>query len=118
MTERLQQQLGPDAKKALALARRHAGKAPVLRRVKDLPGEARAMLVRPLIAGRPYEIRVGRGQERFLDHLVAHEVGHLVRLHRVPEEARLLPVGNAETRRIAVEQLSPYLVRLLELNVP
>ena len=105
MSERLERQLGSDAKQALQLARRLAGKEPVIKRVKTLPSGARAMLTHPISAKRPYEIQVGRGEERYLDHLVVHEVGHLVRVHQVSESERLLPAATASTRRRAVHQL-------------
>src|SRR6266542_3825832 len=98
MKERLLRQLGPDAQRALELARRLAGKQPVLKRVPSIPGEARAQLVRTLKRKQPYEIHFARGQERLLDHLVTHEVGHIVRLHQVPEEERFLAVATADNR--------------------
>jgi hypothetical protein len=110
VTERWAGQLGPDAKRALELARRLAGKQPDLKRVQGIPGGARAQLIRTLKRKQPYEIHFARGQERTLDHLVAHEVGHIVRLHQVPEEERVLAVATAENRRIAASQIAPEMV--------
>src|SRR6266545_3677380 len=107
MKERLSKQLGPDARRALDLARRLVGKEPVLKRVQSIPGDARAQLVRTLKRKQPYEIHFARGQERLLDHLVTHEVGHIVRLHQVPEEERSFAVATAENRRMAAHQIAP-----------
>ncbi len=76
------------------------------------------MLIRPLQPKRPYEIHFARGQERVLDHLVAHEVGHVVRLHQVPEEERLFAVAMAENRRRAAHQIAPEMVARLGRTVP
>src|SRR5438874_8388113 len=113
MKERYARQLGPDATRAMQLARSIAGKEPVLKRLPSIPGEARAQLVRPLRKKRPYEIQFARGQERVLDHLVTHEVGHIVRLHQVPEEERFFAVATAENRRNAVHQIAPEFTRFL-----
>jgi hypothetical protein len=118
VTERWARQLGPDGKRALELARRLAGKQPELKRVASIPGEARAQLVRTLKRKQPYEIHFARGQERILDHLVAHEVGHIVRLHQVPEEERVLAVAIAENRRIAAHQIAPEIVARVGTQLP
>jgi hypothetical protein len=76
------------------------------------------MLVRPRRPRQPYEIHVARGEERSIDHLVAHEVGHLVRLHQVPEDERLVAVATAESRRRAAEQIAPELITALMRGIP
>jgi hypothetical protein len=119
MSERIPpHQLSTDAQRALRLATRLAGKQPIITRVPTIAGEARARLIRPLQAKRPYEIEFARGQERVLDHLVAHEVGHIERLHRVPEEERLFAVATAQNRRRAAEQIAPEILARLGRSVP
>lgn len=115
--ERLHGQLGPEVQQAFQLARKLTGREPILRREPALPGDTRAMLVRPKFPHRPYEIRYARGQERYLPHLIAHEVGHLVRLYRVPEAERLMPALTRESRRRAAEELAPDLVEMMRLGM-
>lgn len=118
MSERLTKNLKPEAQQALRLAHRLAGKQPVLKQVPSLPNEVRAMLVRPRLASGPYEIHVASGQQRVLEHLIAHEVGHIVRLHSVPEEQRLAPYISQEARHRAFEQVLPELARLADRGLP
>lgn len=112
------ERLGPEVAEVLRIGRKLTGKQPALKRERNLPGDARAMLTRPKAPHRPYEIRYARGQQRFLPHLIAHEVGHLVRLYQVEEEERLMPASTPETRRTAAEALAPGLVNLLTLGLP
>lgn len=118
MTERLNRQLGPDAQRALRLATRLVGKTPVVVRKPQLPNEVRGMLVRPLNPRKPYQIQLARGQERFLDHIATHEVGHLVRLYQVPEEERLMPVSTAANRRRAIHQIVDEIIPLQRRGIP
>lgn len=118
MKERLIRQLPAEVRQALQLAQRLTGRAPVLKWVDSLPHETRAMLVRPTIANRPYEIHVVKGEERVLPHLIVHEVGHLVRLHQVPEEERLIAAVTPEARRRAFAQLEPELEGLVRRGLP
>jgi len=46
-----------------------------------------------------------RRYERYLDCLIAHECGHLLRLWSVPSSERLLPSVTAELRRMVSRQL-------------
>ena len=118
MPERLARQLGPEVRQVLDLARRLTGKEPILKRVPRLPNDARAMLVRPETSRNPHEIHFVRGEERVIGHLIAHEVGHLVRLYQVPEDERLMPAVTPDSRRRAAEQILPELASLLYRGVP
>src|SRR5439155_13305039 len=95
------------------LSGRAVGPEPRLERLSTLPHGTRAMLARPESDASSYEIHVVKGQERVLDHLVAHEVGHLVRLHQVPEAERLMPSTTPATRRRAAHQVVGELARLV-----
>jgi hypothetical protein len=106
MNERLHHHLHPDVQKALKMVQRACGKEPIIKQVDDLPHNTRAVLVRPVVSSRPYGIRYRRGEERVLDHLVTHEVGHIIRLHSVPEEDRLAAVISLECRVRAARQLA------------
>jgi hypothetical protein len=118
MPERLARQLGPEVQQVLDLARRLTGKEPLLKRVPRLPNDARAMLVRPKMSRKPHEIHFVRGEERVIGHLIAHEVGHLVRLYQVPEDQRLMPAITPDSRRRAAEQLTPELAGLVYHGIP
>lgn len=76
------------------------------------------MIKRPSSAGQPFEIHYAKGQDRFLPHLIAHEVGHIVRLYYVPEEERSYAVGTAENRRRAVGQIAAEIVPLIRAGIP
>ena len=39
-----------------------------------------------------------------LNHLIAHECGHILRIFSVPPERRKVPVTNKDTRRVALGQ--------------
>ncbi len=100
----------------MRLARQLTGREPHFKRLKHLPGDTRAMLKRPQAPERPYEIWYARGQERFLPHLVAHEVGHLVRLYAVPEDERLMPASTAASRQRAGERILVDLSQKVDLE--
>jgi hypothetical protein len=118
MPERLTRQLGPEIREVLDLARRVTGDEPVLERAPQLPNDVRAMLIRPARPHRPDEIHLQRGEERVIGHLIAHEVGHLVRLYQVPEEERLMPAITTASRRRAAERILPELGALLSRGLP
>lgn len=118
MKERLPHQVRGEVQQVLQEARRVIGKEPGLRRVDDLPHGTRAMLHRRSSPGRPWEILYRKGEEPVLGHLIAHEVGHLVRLHRVPEAERLMAAAISETRERAARQLLPELAVLLAQGFP
>ncbi len=82
----------PATQQTLDWARHAIGEDLVLRRVISLPNEARAMLVRSHPPRGACEIRLAEPEQPFVQHLVTHEVGHLVRLYQVAEPERLMPV--------------------------
>lgn len=51
-------------------------------------------------------------RRRFLDHLVAHEAGHILHFHEAPEAERRLPVVTHESRRQGVLDLAPHALQL------
>jgi Tetratricopeptide repeat len=53
-----------------------------------------------------------RSSESPMDHMVAHEVGHIVRLWTVPEDQRRLPFSTLETKLGAIQQLGGELTKL------
>ncbi|MGI8550044.1 MAG: hypothetical protein ACR2PL_04470 [Dehalococcoidia bacterium] len=104
MAERLHY-LHPQTRQVLRLAQQLTDKAIRLREVDHLEGEVNALLRHPTRAGRPFEIVYRSGQDDVLDHLIAHEVGHVVRLYRVPEAERHLAMVQPAHRERAARQL-------------
>ncbi len=56
--------------------------------------------------------------EPFVDHLVAHECGHIVRFADAKAEDQRVPVMSRERRAIAIRQLRPELTGLLRAGLP
>lgn len=57
-------------------------------------------------------------QVSFLDHLIGHEAGHILRFHRAAPEDRLVTVLPESGRRRALEQLYPEIERLIRSGLP
>ena len=57
-------------------------------------------------------------ESRFLDHLVAHESGHILRFHRAEPQERVIPVLTGERRGRAVRQLLPDIQTLVKRGIP
>jgi hypothetical protein len=117
MSEGLRHQFHPDVQKATRESQRLCGKMPLIKRVDDLPHNNRAVLRRPTASHRLYEVLYRRGEERILGHLLARELGHIVRLHRVPEAERLAPYISHETRARTAVQIQDELIPLLGLGL-
>src|SRR5438034_6854951 len=96
--ERHRHAFGPEVRDALRLAERLTGALPVVRWAPTVSEGTHAELVRPDRPGRPYEIRLRREQARIAEHLILHEVGHLVRLHHVPARERLVAAMTTDAR--------------------
>lgn len=118
MKERIARQLCPDTHQALRLARRVCGKEPLIKSTNALPHGTRAVLRHPSVHYRPYEIIYRRGEEKVLDHLIAHEIGHIIRFHRVPESERLMAIVTPESQARAIHQLIPNMVELIRRGIP
>src|SRR5438094_368641 len=117
MKERFPFHTSPEVRDALRLAERLTGARPVVRWAPTVSEGTHAELVRPERPGRPYEIRLVREQARIAEHLILHEVGHLVRLHHVSARERLVAAMTPEARVRAAQQLVPELVVLLERGI-
>lgn len=53
-----------------------------------------------------------------VDHLIAHELGHLRRLYSVPPEQRFVALGTGLTRGRRLRQLEPEIERIVVSGVP
>src|SRR5438477_8965790 len=118
MKERLPFHTSPEVRDALRLAERLTGATPAVRWAPTVSEGTHAELVRPDRPSRPYEIRLRREQARFAEHLILHEIGHIVRLHQVPARERLVATMSPEARVHAAEQLVPEFPALLARGIP
>jgi hypothetical protein len=79
-------------------------------RKNDLVPQAGVKLARP---GMPRHIIQYRDAEQsVLNHLVAHECGHVIRMTAVPPERRLVPASNRRTMTAALSPLVPEMERI------
>ena len=119
LQERHLKRLGKEVnQQLLPLAQRLTGKRPLIIRRETLDNDVNGLLIAPETPNRPWEIHFLKGQERFLEQIIAHEVGHIVRLFQVPQEERLQPAVSRETGIYLVEQLAPELDQLIEQGFP
>ncbi|GEM_PF-962366 len=119
LQERHLKRLGKEVnQQLLPLAQRLTGKRPLIIRRETLDNDVKGLLIAPETDNKPWEIHFLKGQERFLEQIIAHEVGHIVRLFQVPQEERLQPAVSKETGIYVVEQLAPELDQLLEQGFP
>ena len=81
----------------------------------DLPTLAAVQVARGGMADHRILYRPGAAS---IDHLVAHECGHLVRLWGVPEDARRLPANGREEQVGALEGLGEELAAMANAGVP
>ncbi len=100
------------------MAHKLTGKPLRIQRVDQLDHDVKGVLQAPRVPNGPWEILYRAGQEPFLEHIIAHEVGHVVRLFGVPPDGRLQPAITPETRRTVVQRLGPDLARLLAVGLP
>ncbi len=92
------------------------------RRVEIVPNEAirghgRAVYVASDLDPERHLIYYDPLHERFLDHLVAHECGHIIRLFDAPPEERAVTATTGEQRERIVEQLLPDIERLVRSGI-
>ncbi len=103
----------------------------LIRQIQDDTGRPVAIRAEPRVRGRGRAIYVvsdpdptrhlvlyDPSEARHLDHLVAHECGHIRRFAAARSDERSVPVVPAGARAAAARQLAPDLSRLLESGVP
>jgi len=104
---------------------------PFLRDVEEQTGRTVEILPEPAIRGRGRAIYVVTDpdpsrhlilydpeQRKYLDHLVAHECGHIIRFATAAPEDRVVPVMTTERRTQAIAQLLPELTALSRKGYP
>src|SRR3990172_11190295 len=108
----------PGTRRLVSEIERQSGRPIEIRADPAIGGRGRAMyavtdpdLTRHLILYDPAEAR-------HLDHLVAHECGHIKRFAESRPEARAVPLVTAGHRASAARQLLPELSRLVKSGIP
>jgi len=108
----------PGTRHLVSEIERQSGRPIEIRADPAIRGRGRAMyavtdpdLTRHLILYDPAEAR-------HLDHLVAHECGHIKRFAESRPEARAVPLVTAGHRASAARQLLPELSRLVKSGIP
>lgn len=86
--------------------------------VPVLGNDARALLRLPRGRQRSYVILYSERHAEHLDHLIAHELGHLRRLHDAPPPERVVPISSPNNRIAAARQLEADLHDLIQSGAP
>ncbi len=120
MAERLSEklQLLPTTRGLLNEAQELVGTAIELWPVPALANDARAQLHLPRGGRQEIVILYSERYQEHLDHLIAHELGHLRRLWLAPPEERLVPISTRATREQAARDLREDLQQLIRSGVP
>jgi hypothetical protein len=103
----------------------------LIRHVEEQTGRTVEIQPEPAIRGRGRAIYVvtdpdpdrhlilyDPAERRFLDHLVAHECGHILRFAEAEPGARVVPIMTTECRTRAIDQLGPELTDLVRRGYP
>lgn len=82
----------------------------------DLPTMAIVKMARASMPAHIIYYRTSGGG--IMDHLIAHECGHIYRMWSVPSEYRKVPAASEENRQLAMKQIEGDLVRLAKVIPP
>lgn len=121
MTERPRGELPsllPETQRLIAAVAAETGRPLEIRPDAAIRGRGRAIYVVSDPNPEQHLVLFDPAESRFLDHLVAHEIGHILRFHRAQPEERVIPVLTAERRRRAVRQLLPEIQTLIRRGLP
>lgn len=110
--------LRTETRDLLTLARQLTGQAVSVKRAPRFSAGIRGMLTRPQYPGQAWQVLYLREHESVLDHIIAHEVGHLHRLYSTPAHHRLAAITTHDQRTSAVAQLMPELTSFLARGAP
>ena len=105
--------LHPDTQHLLDEIRIHTGLPVDIHPQPALRGQARAVYVVGDPAAERHRVFYDPKYKRYLDHLIAHECGHIVRLSAASQSERVIPVVTNTQRHEAAIQLLPDVSRLL-----
>lgn len=122
MTERPerehQRRLLPETQRLLRSIEERTGRPVVIRAEPAIRERGRAIYVVSDPNPDRHLVLFDPQHTRFLDHLVAHEAGHIRRFAEADAGARVIPATTQETRLAASRQLAPELLRLLAAGLP
>ena len=120
LTDRDLRRFRPEiAQQLLPLAEKLTGIRPIIKRTDNLPNDNHGVLRPPEAPNKPWELIYLRGQERFMEHIIANEIGKIVRLYQVPPEERLQMAATPDNAIHALDQLMPELMDMLfKIDLP
>lgn len=110
-------ELLPVTRQLLAQVERETGRPVVIRPEPRVATRGRAVYAVSDRNPERHLVLYDPAQERFLDHLAAHECGHILQLAQARPEERTVAVLTDGTRRRAVTQVLPDLVRLTQRGI-
>jgi hypothetical protein len=108
----------PGTRHLIGEIERQTGRPIEIRADPSIRGRGRAMYAITDPDPTHHLILYDPAEARHLDHLVAHECGHIKRYAESRPEGRVVPVMTAGHRAAATRQLLPELSRLVESGVP
>ncbi len=121
MTERFepeQSALLPETRRLLSKVEQETGRQINIRPEQAIRGRGRAIYVVSDPNPDQHLVLFDPAESRFLDHLVAHESGHILRFHRAEPQERVVPVLTGERRSRALRQLLPDIQTLVKRGIP
>src|SRR3990170_7633783 len=108
----------PGTRHLVSEIERQSGRPIEIRAAPAIRGRGRAMYAVTDPDPTRHLILYDPAEARHLDHLVAHECGHVLRFARAGPEDKTVPIMTGERRAAAARQLLPELSRLEASGVP
>ena len=94
----------------LDLVKEKSGKGIEFIEREDIGGDARVKIARERMP--KHIVFYSPKHSELLNHLIAHECGHILRMSGVPVNKRMIPITNKETKRKALEQIQEEITQL------
>jgi hypothetical protein len=111
-------QLLPDTRRLLAEVEAETGRRVDIRADAAVRARGRAIYVVTDPDPERHLILFDPKEQPYLDHLVGHECGHILRFARAEPEDRTVPVMTGERRAKAIRQLLPEILELVKRGIP
>lgn len=110
--------LKPDTQRLIEETEAVTGRPLDIRPDASIRGRGRAIYVVSDPDPVRHHVLYDPAESTFLDHLVAHEIGHIRRFHAAKPEQRVIPVLTGERRGKALRQLLPEIGELVRRGIP